>query len=195
MTTTTTGFLAAAPASPDVQRLFDKGAAQAGYVMNLLRVWAHQPSLHTGLFGLLEQAATAAELTFRRRGVLVVACASTFGDAYCSLAWGNKLATAAGEEAAAGVLTGDDALLEPPERALAHWARAIARDPSATTSADLTPLREAGYTDPQILAITVFVALRLAFATVNDALGAQPDNELHEAAPPPVREAITYGRR
>ena len=44
------------------------------------------------------------------------------------------------------------------------------------------------------LAITAFVALRVAFATVNDALGAQPDPELLERAPSLVTEAVTWGR-
>ena len=42
--------------------------------------------------------------------------------------------------------------------------------------------------------ITTFVALRLAFATVNDALGAQPDAELAAGAPPAVAAAVTFGR-
>ena len=61
-------------------------------------------------------------------------------------------------------------------------------------AADLNPLRAAGYDDAQIFAITVFVALRLAFATVNDALGVLPDRALLEDAPEPVRAAVTYGR-
>ena len=46
----------------------------------------------------------------------------------------------------------------------------------------------------QIFAITVFAALRLAFSTINDSLGAQPDAELAQSLPPEVREAVTYGR-
>ena len=42
--------------------------------------------------------------------------------------------------------------------------------------------------------ITAFVALRLAFSTINDALGAQPDAQLAQSLPREVREAVTYGR-
>ena len=42
--------------------------------------------------------------------------------------------------------------------------------------------------------MTLFVAARLAFSTVNDALGAAPDRELTERAPAPVRAAVTFGR-
>ena len=65
--------------------------------------------------------------------------------------------------------------MTPAERALAAWARRVASDPNATTESDLDGLRDAGYDDPQILAITLFISLRIAFSTVNDALGALPD--------------------
>ena len=74
------------------------------------------------------------------------------------------------------------------------WARTVARDPNATTPADIQALRDAGLDDEQIFAITAFVALRLAFSTINDALGAQPDAQLAQSLPPEVREAVTYGR-
>jgi len=35
---------------------------------------------------------------------------------------------------------------------------------------------------------------RMAFSTVNDALGAQPDAQLAAAAPVPVLAAVSYGR-
>jgi uncharacterized peroxidase-related enzyme len=167
---------------------------QIGFVMNVSRVWAHQPALHTGLFDLMSQAAKAASLTFRQRGILVVACASTLHDSYCALAWGKKLASVASPDVAVSVLRGDDEQLDEAERALATWARTMTRQPNATVSADVQPLRDAGWDDAQILAITLFVALRAAFATVNDALDVLPDDELTETAPPAVRDAVTYGR-
>ena len=66
---------------------------------------------------------------------------------------------------------------------MASWTRKIVKDPNATTPADLQELRDAGHTDSQIFAITTFVALRLAFSTINDALGASPDAELVECLP------------
>ena len=77
---------------------------------------------------------------------------------------------------------------------MAAWARRVASDPNATTPADLQALRDSGLDDGQIFAITAFVALRLAFSTINDSLGAQPDAQLAESLHPAVREAVTYGR-
>ena len=163
-------------------------------MMNASRVWAHLPGAQGGLFELLKDAVGAGSLTFRQRGILVAACASTLGDSYCSLAWGGKLAGDAGAELAGGVLLGDDAPLDATERALARWARQVTRDPNATAAADVEALRAAGYDDAQIFAITFFVALRIAFSTVNDALGARPDRELLASVPDAVRDAVTFGR-
>jgi alkylhydroperoxidase family enzyme len=187
-------FLAVPETSADVQRLYDEDLDDVGYVMNASKLWAHHPAAHDGLFELLGQAVRAGSLTFRQRGILVAACASALGDSYCSLAWGKKLAGEAGADVAGGVLRGDDHRLDPSERALTRWARQVTRDPNATDAHDVGPLRDAGFDDEQIFAITLFVALRIAFSTVNDALGARPDRQLGDSVPGPVRDAVTYGR-
>ena len=187
-------FLGDPPVSPQVQALYDEDLAGGGYVSNGARLWAHQPDTKKGLFELMSQAFRPSGLTFRQRGILVTATASALGDSYCSLAWGGKLGNASDAALAAGVLTGTDAGLTGQEKAMAAWARKIARNPNATTPADVQALRDTGLSDGQIFAITAFVALRLAFSTINDSLGAQPDTQLAQSLPPQVREAVTYGR-
>jgi alkylhydroperoxidase family enzyme len=189
-----TSFLGEPQATEGARRLYDEDLRDDGYVMNLTTVWAHAPDLQQGVGGLLGRAADLAGLTFRQRAVLVSAAASTFGDSYCALAWGTRLAGEVGAEAAADVLSGIDAGLDPADAVLARWARQLAADPNATTPADVEALRSIGLDDGQIVAVTVFVAVRMAFSTVNDALGAHPDAELATAAPAPVRAAITFGR-
>lgn len=174
--------------------MFDEDLADAGFVMNVSRLWAYQPELITGLFDLMSRAIAMHEISFRRRGVIVAACASTLGDSYCSLAWGSKLASVSSDDVAAGVLTGGDAGLSDNERALAVWACKVAADPSATTHGDVQELRRVGYTDAQIFAITVFIGLRMTLSTVNDALGIGPDAEYGTMAPQPVRDAVAFGR-
>jgi len=187
-------FLAEPPVSPQVQALYDEDLAGGGYVSNGSRLWAHQPETRKGLFELMSQAFRPSGLTFRQCGILVTAAASALGDSYCSLAWGAKLGQASDAAIAAGVLNGSDAGLTGQEKAMAAWVRKVARNPNATTPADVQALRDAGLGDGQIFAITAFVALRLAFSTVNDSLGAQPDAELAQSVPREVREAVAYGR-
>jgi uncharacterized peroxidase-related enzyme len=190
----TGSFLEEPPVSAQVRALYDEDLADGDYVWNVSRLWAHQPGTVQQLFGLMSEALAPSGLSFRQRGILVTAAASALGDSYCSLAWGGKLSQAADATVAAGVLNGSDAGLTDQEKAMAGWARKVARDPNGTTPADVQALREAGLDDGQIFAITAFVALRLAFSTINDALGAQPDAQLARSLPREVREAVTYGR-
>ena len=187
-------FLEEPAASAQAQELFDEDLAEDGFVWNVSRLWAHQPETVKRLFELMSQAFAPSGLSFRQRGILVTAAASTLGDSYCSLAWGEKLGKASDAATAAGVLNGTDVGLTEQEKAMAAWARKVARDPNATTQADIEALRESGLDDGQIFAITAFVALRLAFSTINDSLGAQPDPQLAQSLPPEIREAVTYGR-
>ena len=188
------GFLEMPLVTSEAQALFDEDIAEDGYVMNVSKLWAYNAPLVTGLFDLMRQAIAGHDLSFRQRGVLVAACASTLGDSYCSLAWGSKLAGVSDPETAAAVLRGNDEGLTDDERALAAWARRVSNDPNGTTPEDLEGLRSAGFTDAQIFAITTFVALRLAFSSVNDALGVGPDVALRTSAPAAVVDAIGYGR-
>ena len=187
-------FLTEPEENDAVRTMYAGDLEQDGYVMNLTRVWAHRPELDERLRALLGDAAAAAGLSFRQRGVLVAAAASARQDSYCSLAWGARLAGEVGDEVAAAVLRGDDDLLDPADRALAGWARQVAQDPNGTTPDDVRALREAGFDDAQVLALTVYVAGRIAFSTVNGALGARPDAEYRTLAPPPVLGAVDYGR-
>jgi uncharacterized peroxidase-related enzyme len=194
-TTDRTGsFLGAAPASAEAQELYDDDLAETGYVWNVSRLWAHQPDTMKQLFGLMSQAFARSGLSFRQRGILVIAAASALGDSYCTLAWSGKLGKAEDNALVAAVLNGSGAGLTDQEQALATWARKVATDPNATQAADVQALREAGFDDGQIFAVTAFVGLRLAFSTINDALGAQPDAGLAQALPAEVREAVTFGR-
>jgi uncharacterized peroxidase-related enzyme len=189
-----TGFLAKPRHTPEVQQLFDNDVDAVGYVTNVSRLWAYMPTALEGLSDLMGQATRAGSLTLRQRAVLVTATASSLGDSYCSLAWGKKLAAEVGPEVAGAVIRGADEDLDPSERALAHWARSVATDPNAIGASDVQRLRDAGFDEAQIFAITTFVALRLAFSTINDALGAGPDSQLGASTPPPVLSAVTFGR-
>jgi uncharacterized peroxidase-related enzyme len=190
----TASFLHEPAASAEVQALYDEDLKEDGYVWNGSRLWAHQPGTVDQLFGVMSEAFRPSGLSFRQRGILVTAAASALGDSYCSLAWGGKLAKRSDAAVAAGVLNGSDAGLSDQEKAMAAWARKVARDPNATTPADIQALRDSGLDDSQIFAITAFVALRLAFSTINDALGCRPDAQLVQSLPQEVRDAVTYGR-
>lgn len=135
------------------------------------------------------------DLSPREAAVMVAATAAARGDAYCALAWGLRLAELTDEATAAKVLQGFAADLPVREAALMDWSRQVVKDPNATTQADVDRLREAGLSDREIFEATTWIAFRMAFSTINDALGAPPDLQLAEDAPRLVREAVSYGRQ
>lgn len=187
-------FLREPVTTPEAQALFDDDLESPGFVMNVSRLWAYQPATIEGLFALLRKVIDGQDLTFRERGIMVLAVASTLGDSACSVAWGHKISGVADAQTVAGVLRGTDAGLSDRERALATWTRAVVRDPNQTAAEDVDAMREAGWKDEQIFAVTVFASLRMAFATINDALGVTPDAPYRTLLPPEVLEAVTYGR-
>jgi uncharacterized peroxidase-related enzyme len=187
-------FLSDPPTSDDATALYEVGRASDGYVANYLRTWCWRPDVYAAFVELRADLLADSSLSDREVAVMVAAAASALGDSYCSLAWGEKLADASDEATAAGVLRGLDADLSDRESALAAWAREVVRDPNGTREEGIERLREAGLSEREIFEATAWIALRLAFSTINDALGARPDRELVARVPPAVRDAVTFGR-
>lgn len=182
--------------TPDdaVRSLYQDDLSGDGYVMNLTRLWAWRPELLRSYVSVRAAAVADSGLSDREIALLVVASAAARRDSYCSLAWGSRLAGSADADTAAEVIGGGTDRLSEREAALADWASRVAADPNSTTEADVERLRAAGLDDAQIFGATLFVALRMAFSTVNGALGAQPDHQLAAAAPAEVLAAIDFGR-
>jgi len=188
-------FLGEPPASEVTDSAFDEDRAADGYVNNLTRLWCWRPDIYTSFAALRTSLTESSVLTERDWAVLVTATAAESNDAYCSLAWGRRLAELSDDSTAVQVITGAPApALADRETALAAWARQVVRDPNGTTEGDIARLREVGLGDREIFEATAWIAFRLAFSTINDALGAAPDKQLAEAAPALVRAAVSYGR-
>jgi len=190
------GFLEPPVPSRAAEELQAEDLAELGYVANLSRVWSYDALALDELLGLSRRVARAAELSIRHRLLLVLATSAARRSTYCIYAWGSKFAAEIDARSASAVVRGDDdpVGLTAAEVALVHWARSVATMPSSTTAADVDELRETGWSDDQIFAITVFSALRMAFSTVNDALGADPDPDLAGTTPLALQEVLSFGR-
>ncbi len=188
-------FIAAPEDTADTAQLYKSNADSQGFVMNLTRAWAWRPDVFEGFAALRSQLTTKSSLSNREQAVIVCATAAGLGDSYCSLAWGKKLAAEAGAELAAAVIgaSAHDGL-NARDQALAAWARKVVTNPNGTSPQDVNALQAAGFTEKEIFEATVFIAFRLAFSTVNDALGVKPDWELAESVPKEVGAAVTFGR-
>ena len=188
-------FLDDPPASPQADAVHDAAREGDGYVANFTRLWCWRPDLFKQFVDLRLALMGSTTLSAREQAIVVAATVSAFGDSYCSLAWGSKLAKLAGEDAAGGVIAGEvPGELSAREAALCAWCRAVVRDPMATTRDQVAELRRAGLDDGEIFEATLLLSLRLSFSTVNDALGALPDRQLADAAPAAVRNAVAFGR-
>ena len=188
-------FIDTPAATAATSALYEGNAKSQGFVMNLTRAWAWRPDVYEGFTALRNQLTSQSTLSKREQAVIVCATAAELGDSYCSLAWGKTLAQEAGADAATAVIGGkENETLAVRDRALARWARQVVADPNATGQADVDLLREAGFSDREIFEATVFIAFRLAFSTVNDALGIAPDWQVAAAVPAQVRESVNFGR-
>jgi uncharacterized peroxidase-related enzyme len=186
-------FLQVPPATEEIEAFHREDLEDEGFVMNVTHLWSWQPARLNEFFELTGRA-TRGHLSFRERGLIVLATASTIGDSYCSTSWANKLTPSVGADVAAAVIRGDDRDLTPIEQAMTAWTRRVMRSATTTTADDIEELRRAGLDDERIFAMTLFAALRMAFSTVNNALGAHPDHEIGAQAHPEVLSAIDYGR-
>jgi len=183
------------PQSAEATSFLERERAATGYVMNLEHAWAWRPEVADAFGALRKQLMETSSLSAREFAVLVCAAARTLGDSYCALAWGTRLAQQADARTASAVLGGVGAAeLTAREQALRSWAEQVVRDPNGARAEQIDALRSAGLSEREIFEATAFVAFRLAFSSVNDALGARPDAALGAAAPPEVRAAVTYGR-
>ena len=188
-------FLSTPNPSEASSDLYARDMTDDGYVSNFTRLWAWRPDVFEAFLNVRTLLTERATLSFRERAILVCATAANVGDSYCALAWGTRLASEADPATAAEVLQRKEAsALTARERALATWAGQVVQKPNAITVEDVDRLRRAGISDEEIFNATVFVAFRLAFSTVNDALGACPDEPLAAGAPATVRDAVSYGR-
>jgi len=188
-------FIGTPPVTDAVERLRATDVQLLGYVMNLTSLWGWRPDAYDDFVALRGKLTAASSLSMREVAVIVCASASSLGDSYCSLAWGRKLAAVADPTVAIAVLqdTWCESMTDR-ERALSSWARQVVMDPNGATQRHVDALRAAGLDDREIFEATLFTALRLAFSTVNDALGVTPDWQVAEAASPELRKAVRFGR-
>lgn len=188
-------FISHPPQNGDADRIFESSRQSQGFVMNLTKAWAWRPEVFEGFAALRAQLTNNSALTKRDLAVLVSATAAAIGDSYCALAWGTTLAREADPSVASAVIKNESAgTLTDRDQVLATWARKVAKDPNGTQSQDVAALREVGLTEREIVEATIFIAFRVAFSSVNDALGVNPDWELADAAPKEVAQAVAFGR-
>jgi uncharacterized peroxidase-related enzyme len=188
-------FLSTPPADGLVQDIYGDSESEDGFVANFIRLWCWRPQVHLAYTKTRAMLLDQTELSPRETAVLNSATACTLRDSYCSIAWGTRLANLIDSATAGALLRREETpALSKREQALVAWVAAVVAQPSGTTRHDVEKLQAAGFSELEIFDATALVAFRLAFSTVNNALGARPDRQLANEAPLEVLASVNYGR-
>ncbi|MFI5627688.1 carboxymuconolactone decarboxylase family protein [Nocardioides sp. NPDC051685] len=107
-------------------------------------MWAHHPEAKEQLMRLFEATAEAAGLSPRDKAMVVISQAAAVGDSYCADVWSKRLTNWSDPQTAIAALAADGQPFTEHERALAAWARTVARSPGSSAPQDIQRLRDAG---------------------------------------------------
>jgi uncharacterized peroxidase-related enzyme len=180
-------------ASGRARELFDAELAKDGHVWNLTRLLAMRPGVLDAWRGLI--GAIRSTLDLRRYELVTFAAARALRASYCMLAHGSILRDQVLDADRVAALARDPSTagLPPAEVAMMEFAAKIATEADRVTQADVDRLRAFGFSDPEVLDITLAAAARAFFTKVLDGLGVQPDAS-YQALPAELRSALAIGR-
>ena len=120
------------------------------------------------------KAAIVAQLGLRRYELVTLAAAQGTHSQHCRLAHGRKTLKVMAEDQLEAVARDyHDAGLSEQEVAMMEFAERISTDAAGMTDADALRLRELGFTDREIVDITLAAAARNYFSRAIQALGAE----------------------
>ena len=166
--------------------LFAHDRANFGYVPIHSRVMAINPEAVRAFEGLV-RAATA-QMDLRRYELVTLAAAGALKSQACRLAHGKKTLKCMDEDELARVARDyRNAGLSDAEVAMMEYAEKLSTDSAAMTDADAARLREVGFSDREIVDITLAAAARNYFSRALHAMAVPVDvppdlsDELREA--------------
>lgn len=146
--------------------ILDAVEKQLGVVPNMFRLFASSPAALTALTGF--DAANARLLNLKTRNAIALAVGQVNGCGYCLSAHtyvGINLAKISPQEA---VLNRQGSSGDAKIAAAAHFAARVAETRGQVDDADLADVREAGYSDAQVVEIISVVAQNVLTNFVNN---------------------------
>jgi len=172
--------------------MYDRQQKHYGYVPNYATVFSHRPEIMRRWAELL--AAIKRPMSKRRFELATFVAAHELRSTLCTLAHGKALLAFFSAEDVIAMARGKiPASLSAAEAALMRFVRAVARDASAITAADVAELKGYGYSDAEVFDIVATVAGRAFFTKVIESLGVATDAPLEEMDAE-LRAALTVGR-
>ena len=166
-----------------VAELYAEDIEDLGYVPSHSRVMALNPEAVRGFEQLMR--AIAIPMGKRRYELVTLAAAEAIGSQACLLAHSRKTLTVLDAEQIARILRDyRDAGLTDAEVAMMDYAARLSGDSSSMTDADSQRLRDAGFSDREIVDITMAAAARNFYSRSLHALAVEVD------VPPGLDDAI-----
>jgi len=148
------------------QGVLDRVGAQFGFVPNMFRTLASNPIVLDVVMTM--QSKTRTVLDAKTRHSIALAVSEANGCDYC-------LAIHTYSSSELGGMSGEDIDLaragsstDPKRAAAARFARRVVESRGQVSDADLSDVRSAGYTDPQILAVVTLVVQYLLTNFINN---------------------------
>jgi uncharacterized peroxidase-related enzyme len=179
-----------------VAELYHDDVRSLGHVATHTRVMAVNAEAVVAFEGLVR--AVVAQLGLRRYELVTLAAATGTGSAHCRLAHGSRmLSLGLATEAELEIVARDHreagrtGILSPAEVAMMTFAETVSTHPAAMTDADSIVLREHGFSDREIVDITLAAAVRNYYSTALQALAV--DVDVPEQLSPDLRAALVQG--
>ncbi|WP_217180341.1 carboxymuconolactone decarboxylase family protein [Streptomyces sp. AC495_CC817] len=167
--------------------------AEDGFVFGHTRAMAVNPEAHEAFLALIR--AIVPSIGVRVYEAATLGAARAIGSGHCLLAHGRKSlrADVVDEKGLSSFAHGDDSGFDDAERAVIRYAEKLSSDPGSMTDADTVALREAGFSDRQIVDITLAAGARNHFSRSLLAL-AVPLDEVPGLEPSLARSLVEAAR-
>lgn len=159
-----------------------------GFVFSHTQAMALNPEAHEAFLTLIK--AIVPSIGIRGYEAATLGAARAIGSGHCLLMHGRKTVHAGivDEDGLSDFARGDDSAFSEAEQMIISYAQRLSTDPASMTDADTQALRDAGYSDRQIVDITLAAAARNYFSRALLAL-AVPLDEVPGLSPS-VSEAL-----
>lgn len=169
------------PASDDasgaVAAMYDEDIAADGFVHSYTVAMAVNPEAHDAFVALVK--AVVPSIGIRVYEAATLGAARAIGSSHCLLAHARKSMNAgvADEAGLRAFAADDDSAFTAAEQAVMRYAARLSSSPRGMTDADAAALREHGFTDRQIVDITLAAGLRNHFSRSLLALAVPLDDD------------------
>lgn len=162
-------------ATGHVADMYDHDLREDDLVFAHTRAMAVNPEAHQAFEALIR--AVVPSIGIHNYELATLGAARAIGSDHCLLAHGRKSLRAGvlDEDQLARLARGEDAGLDDRDRAVVAYAEKLSTDAAAMTDDDTLRLREVGFTDRQIVDITLAAAARNFFSRALQALAVPVD--------------------